>query len=588
MDPLQPPASSPSKTKLKIISWNINGLKSKRATLLKSIQHDQIDIVLLQETLATAPINISGFQTFSIPAIPSNNAHWGIATLVRKGIMASLVQLPSKLNSHAQALLIRVCLKHETVDILNIYNPCSPYITQHQRKLNIAPFFSLLGKGADHQVIGGDFNLQHSSWGRNNSDSDPGTNLLLDLYASGRHTIMNDRSPTFRSGSSIDLFIISLDLSAKAAWSLYSLYSDHHSMLLTLGLQRVPAPRSAGSFVYDRADWDLLNKSLWDACFNGPPSSCDDLARLTLDAMQDSIPTTSPKFRKSNWASNARTRKAKSVCNSLLHKLRVAPSPSTKPFLKQASDWLEQTCQEATTDSWIKWCSSLNYFTTLSSLWNKFKIIQGSYVAPPLHPDPLTRATELTSQFTSRTNPTLVLPQATLAALAIANADRAACIETQLRVPSPASLDGPLLETELTAVLRNRKKSAPGSDRVPALVWSHLDKRNRLVLLEKLNSVFISANIPQSWRDAVIIPIPKKEKDEFRPISLLQAIGKLLERIVLTRMNHSIFLNNHNFPHQTYGFRPRRSTHQCVLTLVDLINHNHHLKRRLNQSVRTG
>ena len=52
-------------------------------------------------------------------------------------------------------------------------------------------------------------------------------------------------------------------------------------------------------------------------------------------------------------------------------------------------------------------------------------------------------------------------------------------------------------------------------------------------------------HFPDHWKKAVILPIPKPQKDlifatSYRPISLLPSLGKLLEKIILTRLKNSI------------------------------------------------
>jgi hypothetical protein len=55
---------------------------------------------------------------------------------------------------------------------------------------------------------------------------------------------MNDGRGTFKSGSPIDLFIASSEIANISKWDLYGLFSDHHTMILTVGLEKVPpSPR---------------------------------------------------------------------------------------------------------------------------------------------------------------------------------------------------------------------------------------------------------------------------------------------------------------------------------------------------------
>jgi len=80
--------------------------------------------------------------------------------------------------------------------------------------------------------------------------------------------------------------------------------------------------------------------------------------------------------------------------------------------------------------------------------------------------------------------------------------------------------------------------------------------------------------IPRDYKCAKIIPIFKANKadrfDNYRPISILPALSKLLEKIVATQMIHFIEKNNILYNHQ-YGFRKGRDTQQPLVHFLDRI-----------------
>ncbi len=70
---------------------------------------------------------------------------------------------------------------------------------------------------------------------------------------------------------------------------------------------------------------------------------------------------------------------------------------------------------------------------------------------------------------------------------------------------------------------------------------ARLPKQLKVQLLAVLNESWTTSWCPQSWRNAVICPIPKKGKNtqEFtnnRPIALTSALSKLLESLVANRL----------------------------------------------------
>ncbi|GBN46017.1 hypothetical protein AVEN_54987-1 [Araneus ventricosus] len=57
----------------------------------------------------------------------------------------------------------------------------------------------------------------------------------------------------------------------------------------------------------------------------------------------------------------------------------------------------------------------------------------------------------------------------------------------------------------------------------------------------------------------------------YRRVTLLSTLGKILEKLLLERVNHHLRKNNHQHSNQ-YGFRTNRSTEETILDLLHKIN----------------
>ncbi len=81
--------------------------------------------------------------------------------------------------------------------------------------------------------------------------------------------------------------------------------------------------------------------------------------------------------------------------------------------------------------------------------------------------------------------------------------------------------------------------------------------------------------VPQNLKVARVIPIFKtgdsKEFSNYRPISILPCISKILERLVFSRLLNHLDANNILYKHQ-YGFRKRHSTEHALIQLVNYIS----------------
>ena len=91
--------------------------------------------------------------------------------------------------------------------------------------------------------------------------------------------------------------------------------------------------------------------------------------------------------------------------------------------------------------------------------------------------------------------------------------------------------------SELEMVLDGLHDTAPGADTVSYSMIKNAPLGFRHLLLRLNNQSFQEAKLPEAWKTARIVPIPKpKKKGAFRPISLLPVMGKLMERMVLNRL----------------------------------------------------
>ena len=104
------------------------------------------------------------------------------------------------------------------------------------------------------------------------------------------------------------------------------------------------------------------------------------------------------------------------------------------------------------------------------------------------------------------------------------------------------------------------KCTTPGKDEISNNIIKHFSIKTGDYLLTIFNLIFLfSAQCPSSWKEAIIIPIPKPGKNtsdplSYRPIALTSTLCKLMERMVNIRLIW--YLENHNLLgcHQS-GFR---------------------------------
>lgn len=129
-------------------------------------------------------------------------------------------------------------------------------------------------------------------------------------------------------------------------------------------------------------------------------------------------------------------------------------------------------------------------------------------------------------------------------------------------------------EEELVSILSVLKNTAAGVDGLPMTII----KKNINVILNPLlhicNLSMQTGVFPSDLKIAKVKPLYKKDNkcniENYRPISILPAFSKVIERLICNRLvdhldNNNIICNNQ------HGFRRGRSTTSAVLTVTDSI-----------------
>jgi hypothetical protein len=132
--------------------------------------------------------------------------------------------------------------------------------------------------------------------------------------------------------------------------------------------------------------------------------------------------------------------------------------------------------------------------------------------------------------------------------------------------------------TEFTsAEIRNavesmNNKKAPGEDGITGNIFKEAFETFPKYITAIYNGCLQKGVFLNRWKRAKLIPIVKPGKEDsqkvtkFRPISLLNIEGKIMEKILITRINDCAystnFLNNNQ-----YGFTTHRSTIDAAMAV---------------------
>lgn len=140
---------------------------------------------------------------------------------------------------------------------------------------------------------------------------------------------------------------------------------------------------------------------------------------------------------------------------------------------------------------------------------------------------------------------------------------------------------------EIVNVIKSLKNNkATGYDQIGARVIKNLPRKAIVFMVKIVNGIFCTSHFPTSWKISKIVPVYKKKKDvtqiaNYRPISLLPTLSKIIEKIIKMRLEAFLEANQILVSEQ-FGFRRGHSTTDQLARLVNLITVN------FNKKMHTG
>ena len=128
--------------------------------------------------------------------------------------------------------------------------------------------------------------------------------------------------------------------------------------------------------------------------------------------------------------------------------------------------------------------------------------------------------------------------------------------------------------SEVAGIVRTLPgNKAPGKDGIEYKLLKYLPRKGIVQLTYLINAILRLQHWPSQWKCAVVVPILKPNKNakiagSYRPISLLSAISKLVEKVFLIRLDTAQD-ELHIDDECQFGFRKGRGTVQQVARIVN-------------------
>ena len=350
--------------------------------------------------------------------------------------------------------------------------------------------------------------------------------------------------------------------------------SDHFPIVVR-DSERSPRPGvKRPRWIYEKADWEKFAKELI------LPSSIniEALEQSIIAAAENSIPRTSTKAsrRAVHWW-NDTVATAIKLRRKTLRKLRKLDDgdPQKTEALKRFKDARKiarNAVKEAKAQSWATFVTGISPALNTKEICRRINTFRDGYKSPIKRlstpdgttEDPVEMANILADQFYKVSSDASLHPEH-IAKRNSTNFSIDHNAFNQDYYNSDFSL------AELRWAIAKGKGRSNGADKIGYPMLQHLSGPLEEYLLKIINSIWRSGRIPPRWKEGLVIPIPKADKDptlpaNLRPITLVSCVGKTMERMVNRRLSY-LLENKGVFGHRQHGFR---SGHGVDTYLADL------------------
>lgn len=563
-----------------IIQYNINGAFNNFSDLQLLSKKISTLVICLQETHLTKDKNFS-LRNFNIISNKNTKTepNGGCAILIREGINFTELNLRTNLDTVA----IRTTL-------LGGLTICSIYLSP-SIPINLDDLNDLILNLPEPFIIIGDFNAHNTLWGSCNNNTRGRTienfvnNNSLQILNTGGFTYLHPGHKTF---SAIDLAICSPSIYHKMTWHVEeSQYNSDHFPIEIILPDMSPDLLRRTRWKEDLANWKLFSQKISSNLKNYDNMEVNDAVQsftsLIQNAASNSIPLTNPnpKAKTVPWW-NTEINSLKKECDKAYKKFKRMSTDENYTIYRNLKNKYKHAIENSKKKTWNDYVASIDNKTSVKEMFHKIKKISGTFKTQQIYQishnsslvsEPNLICETLAQQFYTNCDNTFVNP----------NFENRKSFLENLEIEEPTSqtpqeLNEPFSMQELESVISSVKGKSPGPDSITYNMIKNLDVLAKVQLLRLYNRIFKEKVFPDEWRKANIVPIQKPNKDptnpeNYRPISLTNCLSKILEKMVVNRLNWWLEKNKFLSKNQS-GFRNHRSTTDNLVHLQEFVSAN--------------
>lgn len=564
---------------LKVLLWNAHSVKPKDVELHDLAEREEAQVITITETHLKPGVNfcLPGYNTVRLDRTATNGG--GVAIAVKQPI--KFVIQPDYRTSVIEAVGVEIATPDGPLLVIAAYCPQQCYEGSGKAR----QFKNDLVKLTRHRkkfIVACDLNAKHEAWGNHRRNKNG--NLLFDESQLGYFVVNAPKDPTFLSPAGIpaclDFFLTNMEVPLPT--TINELSSDHLPVLLRVGGDAERGQRRTRKD-YHRVNWVVFQRkvdSRVDAEVQLDTVEDIDLAVENLQAAivaaeSECVPRV--QIVSSQLQFDPELRSIMRARNVFRRQFQRTGDLSKKSQANYLTKIIALRVQEMRNDRFERDVRRMDPFSR--PFWKVAKILKSKpQQIPPLKCDenllvsPLEKANAIASSFSKNhlIGSHLVSPMEQAVSDTLLTLNNTPCY-----VPDNKKIS----VEEVSAAIKGAKNmKAPGFDTIFNLVLKNLSVSALSHIANIFNRCLDLNYFPNCWKLAKVVPILKPGKDptspkSYRPISLLSALSKLFEKVILNRVLDHVN-NNNILLQEQFGFRKGHSTSHQLYRVTNIINKN--------------
>ena len=587
-----------SKSNIKIIQLNVLSWNNiaRRLWITLYLREKSPDIILLNSTslVCTAhnknsltKIKLENYRTY----LTKQDVQYGSAVLVKKNLNHSIIP-----NLSDASIAVKVQTSVGPVIFLTAYIP--PRINS----INPLDFQKLISANAP-LLVAGDFNANHPHFGNSTRVANHRGELLYNICNLYKMEFLGPDFNTFYSGKRKGKPDIVLGNRLMGMFNKHisqgpSVGSDHIPIQIELDTKPIYVQVNEQLPDYKMANWDLFKQKLMPIIppdlENQKPADIDNaitnLFENINNASSECIPPAKNKKIKQNFNSPITVRLIKNYQSYFSAQLPPPPQGLInitrqlifenliidkdvywKKIVKTASDcygdhntfWKKIKQLRGHDNNEVPYIVWDNKNITDKNMQTKVlaKTWENTFRAIPNNNSNWSNINKVRNWINNNKSKTSPYKKVNLS-----------------RLDNNSILTSPITLEEIKHFIKTMKKKAPGESKIGHQIIKQLPDNIIEYIQNIYNASLACGYFPKLFKSAILKLIPKEGKDatlpqNYRPIALLDNIGKIFEKIINTRLRQ-YFEENNLYNYQQYGFRQGKSTTHVINMIHECIKHN--------------